>query len=749
MCVFKNRPLALSFLCFVAVSFLCYSLHWLLCLAVSGVFLLLFSVAIFHYVRERRRFLFLAALCLFMAFLSAFSSCFLFRLPQARLADTVGREVVLEGVVIRTVSRSGASSVFDVSAESIDGVACNDTVRLRCEYVSTLDVGERFRAEVTGTAFAQNGGYDERRAAFSDGVFCMFVCTEDDVCVSLGEANFLLSVWAFRVRKELSFRLSHLLGSEEGALSSALLLGERSGLSEDTVLAFRRCGISHLLALSGLHVSILIGFLELVLGKLRAPRWVRAMAIILLSLLYLLVTGCSPSAIRAVMMVCVLSMGLIFKGEYDSFTALMTALFLILLLSPHAISDLGMWMSFLAAGSIILFLPPLNEALRAFLYKRKLSQKLSKRISAWVLPLLVGIVANLGLMLVQALFFGEVSLLSIPATLLLSLPLTWTLVLSILCGFGLPVAFPCRLCASFMLWASENLSRLQGVLLPIGDLPSILLICALTLILIVCAVAPLRHTAGWILAATVLGALVLPCSILYTQISFSDLKASYLAGDGAEAIVVSVGGECSVIDASDGSAYSAYSVAEKARTERCTEIGELILTDYRNAHAAYIGTLAGELRIRRLILPAPQDEDEKAVAKRLTEEAELHGIKVTCDASELGIEYISRVTIARDGEAGTGNAPLLISLRTREGQVAYANIAFFESDLLFRYRESLTESDVLIVGGEDDGKTKLRLPIRCADTKLLILSDEKLKALLPLYVRDVPVAFGCAEYSFE
>jgi len=139
------------------------------------------------------------------------------------------------------------------------------------------------------------------------------------------------------------------------ALTRALTLGERNALGDDRA-AFQRAGLAHLLALSGLHVGILVGFF-LLLG-VPLGRWRYLLALVLL-LGYLGLVGSSPSLVRATIMAGVWLLARA-SGRSDTPLPALLALSLAfhLLLAPYSIWSLSLWLSYLAVAGILLFVPP-------------------------------------------------------------------------------------------------------------------------------------------------------------------------------------------------------------------------------------------------------------------------------------------------------------------------------------------------------------------------------------------------------
>lgn len=133
---------------------------------------------------------------------------------------------------------------------------------------------------------------------------------------------------------------------------SGILLGDRKSVDEFTRLDFQNNGIAHILAISGLHISLIFGIIYKVLRKLRLNRYAAGIVGFLILLSYAFMTGFSMSTLRALCMI-VLSLIAIYTGEsYDMPTALSVSLFIILLYQPFRITDSSVLMSIMAIVGI-------------------------------------------------------------------------------------------------------------------------------------------------------------------------------------------------------------------------------------------------------------------------------------------------------------------------------------------------------------------------------------------------------------
>ena len=148
-------------------------------------------------------------------------------------------------------------------------------------------------------------------------------------------------------------------------LVKALLTGDRSGLSRQTVATFRASGASHLLALSGLHAGILYLFLSKflsILGNSMTIRRFRGIAILLAAAFYTLMTGASPSMVRAFLFITIRELSHLAGREPAPLKVLSLALVLQLAFSPSAIRSVGFQLSYAAMLGIFLLFPVLERA---------------------------------------------------------------------------------------------------------------------------------------------------------------------------------------------------------------------------------------------------------------------------------------------------------------------------------------------------------------------------------------------------
>lgn len=167
----------------------------------------------------------------------------------------------------------------------------------------------------------------------------------------------------WQLRRHLAETFLEVYGEENGALLAAMLLGERTFLSEETQSLYKAAGALHVIAVSGLHISLLGLGLYRLLRRIFDAQAPAAVISVLCMAAYVFLVGNPPSAVRAFIM---FAMGLLagyWKRTLDTPTALSLSAAIILMGNPFYIGQSSFLLSFLAILAIAVFQPALKECL--------------------------------------------------------------------------------------------------------------------------------------------------------------------------------------------------------------------------------------------------------------------------------------------------------------------------------------------------------------------------------------------------
>ena len=698
MHIFKERPIALACCSFAAAAVFGRSMSalvQLICIILSVLALL---VLIFLFVKTKKRTLFLALSLTLAVLLAWFSSYLFFHVRYQNWQDRIGEECTVEGIVLEREVGKPYQSVLTAEIHNINGKPCRADVRLVFTYATSLQVGDSFRLTGTGAPFETKYMENEETNAIRDGILLCIQSDDMHNCELLEKNKFSLRAMLSRWNFAAAYRLEQAVGGEEGKLASALLFGTRDHLSGDTSIYFRRAGVSHLLALSGLHVSILIAALEFFLRAIACPKRVRAITVFLVAFCYLFFTGASPSTARAVLMFGVLTLGYYWNTDYDPITSVSAVLALLLLTSPNAVLDIGLWLSFVAAASILIFLPAFDGVQEYLNTKSTLSKKLIKTVSGALTAVIVGLAANLALLYLQARFFGEVSLGSVPATLALSVPTTLLLVLSAITLVIPQIGFLTALVGRGMLAVAEWFSGIKGILLPLNDIFSQIAALSVLLALVFIAVAKLKRVKRWLLAPLALSVVTILTSLCVTYLPNRGISFSFVHSSGGDLLLFTESGKSVAVDFADGTATGGMQIVDIATELRCTELDDLILTHYHNRDTYFIASMARRIRVKTLHLPHPINDEERAIANQLTAEAERHGMRVVFGADGLAIDGLEVLAFAHATMPHERHDALLFSVKINGEVFTYVNGSAPQSPYANQMHQMLNAAKYVMVG---------------------------------------------------
>lgn len=183
--------------------------------------------------------------------------------------------------------------------------------------------------------------------------------------------NLLLSL-AFTLRSNAKVIIDkHISSSRENGIATAILLGIKDHIDNDIKKAYSSAGAMHVLAVSGLHVGIIFLIIKLLFGKLKdIGKWGRysfGLISIILIWFYAMITGLSPSVLRAATMFSLVSLGETSIRENNVYNSLGIAAFTLLSFEPYLIYSVGFQLSFAAVFGIVYFQPKLYSII-AFKY---------------------------------------------------------------------------------------------------------------------------------------------------------------------------------------------------------------------------------------------------------------------------------------------------------------------------------------------------------------------------------------------
>ena len=443
-------------------------------------------------------------------------------------------------------------------------------------------------------------------------------------------------------------------------LVTALTTGEDAGLDGGVYAALRRTGLSHVISVSGLHVSFLAGCLAALLGA-----WRRRTAVISIALMFFFAAavGNTPAVLRAAFMQSMLLLAPLVGREDDRPTSLLTILMLLLVQNPYAAASVSLQLSFAAVAGIYLFTGPLNDRLRALLpsepkgFWPRLGRLAGEFVFASLSTTLGAIVFTTPL---TAVYFHSVSLIAPLANLLtlwaFSLAFLGGLAVS-LAGLALPalagvLAWPVSLVVWFVQKVTAALARLpfasvstQSVYLRLW----LALVYGLLLLYLLWRGEKKRPLVPIGLGTAALcGALVLNAAAQ----TGGALTVSVLDVGQGLSVALTSGGRTALVDCGGtGSADPGDVAADYVQDLGLSRIDLVVLTHYHQDHAGGVPELLNRLDVGLLVLPDVEADDP--LRAEITALAAEQGVETLFVSENTGVE-LGEAALIIYGPLGTG-----------------------------------------------------------------------------------------------
>lgn len=450
-----------------------------------------------------------------------------------------------------------------------------------------------FRVERTGW----DTGAGESLYQRSKGTF-LTLTAEDQVRVEAGTPR-----WYEAVHLWLRARLERLYDGEVLAFLRALITGDRSGFSYETENELAVTGLSHAVAVSGMHVAILVMVVRTLLRGAPRPT---ALFGIPLSVAFALITGATPSACRAAMMQILLLLGATLYLEYDVPTALGGAALLLLLPNPWTVANVSFQLSFGAVAGLAL----LGEPIRARLLRWKVPEFAASCLSATA-------AATAMTLPLTMFYFRTVSLVSPLSNLLCLSAVTAAFVLGIVSALagplGPPVAFAAAWVTRYILTVVDWLAGIPWA--AAYEQNPALLVWAVAAVVV--AVGLLGF--GWKRRKLLCGllAVTFTASVVAGHLwqTAGEMTLTVLDVGQGQSLLLESGGFTAVLDCGGTDPQEAgETMARTLLSASLTKVDVLALTHYDADHCGGAAQLMRRVDVGLVLLPMPAEQDPEADA---------------------------------------------------------------------------------------------------------------------------------------
>lgn len=425
------------------------------------------------------------------------------------------------------------------------------------------------------------------------------------------------------LRHRILTLLERIFPADTSPFAKALLLGEDSDLSFDTAWSLRTAGIYHVVAVSGMHVSILFALIYMVFGRNRVSSAVIGFPLLLL---FSAVTGFSPSVVRASIMQGLMILALLVDREYDPPTALAAAVLVILASNPISITSVSLQLSAGCMVGMLLF----SQRIHAYLMdESRLGPAKGKSLKAKVTRWFVGSVSiTLGAISlttpISAYYFGQINLLGVLANLILlqgiSIVFYGIIAASVLGALWLPLgqiigfvlSWPIRL----VLWVTDMISKVPVSAVYTSSVYIVAWLIFAYVILTVFLKSKKKHP--WILTCCLVVGLVGAVGLSWLEPRLDNYRVTAVDVGQGQCLVLQNEGKYYVVDCGGDSGDDAAEQAiQFLRCQGIFRVDGLILTHYDTDHAGGADQFLSKVPTDTVYLPVL--DEENAIQNQLAE----------------------------------------------------------------------------------------------------------------------------------
>ncbi len=460
------------------------------------------------------------------------------------------------------------------------------------------------RLRYTGVGGAAEDTYHQGKGIFLKGYFQEI---KDIASVEQIPVRYQIAV----LRQNIKNIMAKVFPSDTLGFAQALLLGDSSLLSYGDSTDLAISGIRHIIAVSGLHVSILYGVMYAILGYRRVLTPVLGF---LMLTLFAALAGFTPSVVRACIMQGMMLLAQTVRKEYDPPTALSLAVLVILAVNPLTVTSVSFQLS---VGCIIGILG-FSGRIRAWLLSRltgNTGRGVKPRLARWFAS---SVSVSVSTMIVttplSAVYFGTVSIVGILTNLLTLWAVTWVfcgiIVACLLGALYLPLGKGIAWCISWLARYVLMTGRMAASF-PLAAVYTQSVYIQIWLVLCYVLIGAFllwkRQKVKWLLGC-ILGSLCLAVGLSWLEPRLDDYRLTVLDVGQGQCVLLQNRGECYLVDCGGaGNATTADLAAKTLLSQGIFHLDGVILTHYDTDHAGAVPKLLTRIPADTLYLPDVQD----------------------------------------------------------------------------------------------------------------------------------------------
>ncbi|GEM_PF-4479679 len=585
-----KRPLSVISITLLLTLIVAQYLNWYIC-AAMGVIVFIGAIIVTFALKQKNYYKVTVVLLTVACSLGMFVLRNVMYAQPVEKLDGLSSHII--GTVIEEPSYNKGKFQYKLHIDSASGANVSD-FKLLITSRSNLSMQEFDMVEGDVVFFTSK--YEGHR---SENIFIRAYVNAEGNGITVSEGQPSIYQYAINVRKAVRSAINSVMNTDESALITSVLIGDRSAMSVSANDAVRIAGISHITVISGLHLSILMNFLLYVFSALTRSRRIAAAVTLPFVFGIMAVSGFSPSIMRAGITSLIYLVGIICLKRADGLNSLWVAVLVQCLFNPFIVSSVSFLLSTFSTLGMILLQPVIHSKLNRLIRCRVAPVRYA------VEAVSISLSAQLMTLPIVITTFGYITPLSVISNLIIDIPTTMILILSavgvllLLSGIfsylGMFVMMIAGLCSKFILIVADIISKPDFSSVYITSFTALVTCAAICCIIMLCTAIKTRHRLRF---ASLLVTLAISVGALASTVFDSGfVKVTVFDTEGGLAVLLEDGQYRALIGCGE-TIYAANSISAELTSKGVGSVDMLILPEncdfYSGGATTFLKTISAD-----------------------------------------------------------------------------------------------------------------------------------------------------------
>ncbi len=518
------------------------------------------------------------------------------------------------------------------------------------------------------------------------------ITVEEEKNIKIIEKNKInpISTAINKISIKFKNNLNAILSEKQAGLCIGILLGDSSNIDENIKNNFKNSNLSHMLAVSGTHVSYLIVALSLILNKKMLGNRGTKYANIIILIMFMIITNMSPSVLRAGISAILCIIATLFHRQADTYSSIGFSILFIHFLNPFSIFNIGMQLSYAGTIGIIMFNTPINEKIKNIIKEKqeKLIKdettffiKIYKKLKKYLIDSLsVTLSANILLIPLTIYNFNSIPLNFILSNVIAGPVLGLVIILGIItlfCScisleFTKIIVFPLKLSLNLIIKIILFISKLflKNIIVITPPVISIMIFYIIIFLIFTKKEKTKRiffavvKKYGAKLIAFITMIIIISISTMNFLLKDNSLKIYFIdVGQGDSSLIETSSGKTILIDGGGNENPEKYDIGEKVLVpylldRSISKIDYVMISHFDSDHVGGLLTVMENLHVKEAII-SKQKEDSQNYQKflKIAKEKEIK-VRVVCKGDRIKIDNETYLEILWPQEKQIEDNPL-------------------------------------------------------------------------------------------